>query len=112
MNANLPKAWMQQHKELFDMRFSRFCRIHANENCSIQAHGTIPGVLKPLALTLGLLIMFGCGGGYEGFTHVAPSITVEPVAQSEALGVDCNLHGGEHGDGPSFFPVVQRRSCH
>src|SRR5580700_7266527 len=66
---------------------ARVCRVHADRNGSVQAHGTILGVLRPLALTLALLTMFGCAGGWEGSTHVAPSIALQPAGQTVALGL-------------------------
>jgi hypothetical protein len=90
-------------KELFNMRFVRCCHIHAYRKYFLQTREMILGVLRPLTITLSVLLMFGCGGGYEGFTHVPPSITLEPVAQSEALGLTATFAVIVTGTAPLTF---------
>jgi Immunoglobulin domain len=47
---------------------------------------TFLGVLRPLAATLGLLVMTACGGGWGGSVGQKPEITGQPAVQTVTVG--------------------------
>lgn len=84
-------------------RAARVCRIFADRKNPAQTPRNILGVLRPLVLTLGLLTLFGCAGGFEGSTRVAPSITLQPTSQTVALGLPSTFTVTATGTGPFSY---------
>jgi hypothetical protein len=69
----------------------------------VAASLRLRGVLRLLAVTLGLLTMSACGGGWGGSNGLKPTITTQPVSQTVTAGQTATFTVTATGTGPLSY---------
>lgn len=102
-------AWFNSLRKLLGGRRSGVrARVRGNlvdGQRASKAQRIISGVMGALALSVGLLSMLGCAGGWESSKRYAPA--GGPIG---AVGNYSDIYDGGCRDGPAQLPVVQVRN--